>query len=406
MQRSHALALVIGIYGAGAALPADAGKAQGGHEDPIAYIGTHGNPGPAPAGGQPQSTGSQPADAGPQGIYAARLDTKTGHLSPLGITVELQRATWLVTHPSLPVIYSVADSGGGMGANSNIYSFKVDPASGKLQVINKVDAGGRDATAMDLDARSNTLFVANHGSGSVSALPLLTDGSLGPVTSDQKDYGTGPHPRQKSPSAHGVAVDPTHKYVLVADFSADRIFSYHFNSTTQTLSAAQPPFEPLPAGSGPRHLLFHRSGRFLLLDTELSAELRSYSWNAKSGRLHLVQTLSPYPADYSGEKSAAEIAMSRDGRFAYLSLRGDQNSIVVYAINEKMGTLQEIQRISAQGKNPWSFGIDPTGHWMLVTNETSNSVVVLEVDPGTGKLTATGESLTIPKPVTVAFYSR
>lgn len=397
MQAGHALALVMGILGAGAAFRADAGNTQGRTGDSIVYIGTHGTPGPGP--------GAVPTP-GPQGIYAARLDAKTGHLSPLGITVELQRATWLVTHPSLPVIYSVADSGGGMNTNSNIYSFKVDPVSGKLQVINKVDAGGRDATAMDLDASSNTLFVANHGSGSVSALPVLADGSLGPVEADQKDYGTGPHPRQKSPSAHGVAVDPTHQYVLVADFGADRIFSYQIDSVTKALSPAQSPFEPVPAGSGPRHLLFHAGGRFLLLDTELTAELRSYSWDAKQGRLHLVQTLSAYPANASGEKSAAEIAVSRNGRFAYLSLRGDQDSIVVYAINEHLGTLKEIQRISAQGKNPWSFGIDPSGHWMLVTNEASDSVAVLKVDPGTGKLAATGQSIAIPKPVTVAFYRR
>jgi 6-phosphogluconolactonase len=152
--------------------------------------------------------------------------------------------------------------------------------------------------------------------------------------------------------------------------------------------------------------VFHPNGKFLYLDTELTAELRAYRWDANHGRLRLLQTLSPYPAGYSGaEKSAAEIVVSRDGRFLYVSLRGDQDSIVGYTVNKQAGTLKEIQRISSHGKTPWSFGIDPTGHWMLVTNEASDSVTVLNIDPATGKLSATNESMSIPKPVTVAFYS-
>jgi 6-phosphogluconolactonase len=381
MLKGYALIFCLGAASAVASL------AHGGE---LVYIGTHGS--------------AQGESGSEQGIYAARLDEASGHLTSLGLIVPLQRATWLVTHPKLPVIYSVADSGAGMEADSNIYSLGVDTSSGLLHVINKVDAGGRDATDMDLDVRSMTLFSANHGSGDVSALEVRPDGSLGAVTSDQKDFGSGPNRRQKSPAAHGVAVDPTHQYVLVADFGADRIFIYHFDAKRRSLTPTQPPFESLPAGSGPRHLLFHPSGRFVFVDTELSAELRSYMWNPTRGTLKLLQSVSAYPADYSGEKSAAEIAVTRDGRYLYLSLRGDQNSIVVYDIDKRAGTVKEIQRIASQGSNPWSFGIDPTGRWLLVTNEASSTVNVLKIDRASGKLSATGQSLTVPKPVTVVFY--
>jgi 6-phosphogluconolactonase len=387
-QRTILIALCLGLT----VLPAHAEHKT----DVLVYIGTHGT-------GKAQQ---EQAENSPQGIYAARFDTKTGHLSPLGLQVELERATWLVKHPNLPVIYAVAAPGGGKSADSNIHSFAVNDAFGSLRQINIVSAGGLDATHMDLDPTSKTLFVANHGSGNVATLPLHLDGSLGNLASSQKDYGTGPHPRQKMPMAHGVAADPSHRYALVADFGADRIFVYHFDGATRILTPAQPPFESTPSGSGPRHLVFHPNGKFLYLDTELTAELRAYRWDANNGRLHLVQTLSPYPTGYSGkEKSAGEIAISRDGRFLYVSLRGDQDSIVGYAVNKRAGTLKEIQRISSQGKTPWSFGIDPSGHWMLVTNEASNSVTVFGIDPATGKLNATDESLSIPKPVTVAFYS-
>jgi 6-phosphogluconolactonase len=132
-----------------------------------------------------------------------------------------------------------------------------------------------------------------------------------------------------------------------------------------------------------------------------------FAWDAKRGRLRLLQTVSAYPADYSGkeEKSSAEFALSRDARFAYLSLRGDQNCIVAFAVDRHAGTLREIQRIATGGQGPRSFGIDPTGRWLLVAND-SDSVNELKVDRSTGKLSATQESLSVPKPATVIFYAR
>jgi 6-phosphogluconolactonase len=378
----------------------------------LIFVGTHGLAPPAPQPAQATqspgaaSTGQNaepPTDIpGKHGIYTARLDIETGRLSLLGLAIELQRTTALVNHPSLPVIYSVAQSAGGMASDADIHSLSIDPKTGTLLTIGKTGAGGRDATNLIIDARSRTLLSANFGGGNLTTLPVYPDGTLGAVISEQKDYGSGPHPRQMAPHAHGVAVDPTRKYALVADFGADRIFIYHFDPLTRKLTPGEPAFEALPAGSGPRHLVFSANGRFLFLDTELNAELHSYRWNPKVGTLQPIQTI--LAAGDSGDKSAAEIVQSRDGHFLYLSLRGDQDSIVVYAVDTVYGTLKEIQRVSSLGKMPWSFNIDPTGRWMLVTNEVSNLVTEFKVDPKSGMLTATDQSLQIPHPVAVIFY--
>lgn len=364
----------------------------------LVYIGTRGTNVPPP--------GQKPE---PQGIFAARLDTQTGHLTPLGLQVELGRATWLTMHPTLPVMYSVAASdSGNIADEANLYSFAVDAATGKLKQINKVGAGGGDATHLALDPASKTLFVADHATGDVTAVPLQSDGSLGKVVSSQKDFGTGPHRRQYMPQPHGLALDPSHRYLVTADFGADRLFVYGFDGKTRTLSALQPRFEPTPHGSGPRHPVFHPQGKFLYLLTELTADLRTYRWDAKTETLHLLDSFSPYPANYAGtqEKSGAEIGISHDGRFLYVSLRGDQNSIVVYSINQKTGLLKEVQRVAPQGKSPWSFAIDPTGRWMVVTYSVSNTVTAFRVNPTTGKLTPTEQFIPVPEPVTVAFYGK
>jgi 6-phosphogluconolactonase len=339
----------------------------------------------------------------PQGIYAALFNARTGRLSPPELRVQLPRATWLIRHPRLPVIYAAADG----GTESNILGFEVEPSSGKLTQLSQAGAGGLDATHLAFDATSNTLFVANHGSGTVTALPVRPDGHLGAVSSSQKDYGTGPSPRQKMPEPHGVAIDPAHRHVLVTDFGADRIFVYRFDGASRTLAPAKVPYESLPPGSGPRHLAFSPDGRFLYLLTELTAQLRAYRWNPREAHLQLAQAVSTYPADYAGQtRSGGELALSRDGRFLYVSLRGDQDSLVVYDVGRNGAPLREIQRLAALGKSPWCMAIDPGGRWLFVTNEASNSVTLFNIDRGSGRLSATQQSLSLPRPVAVTFYAR
>lgn len=362
--------------------------------DELVYFGTHTRGGPSD--GAAQGAGAN------YGIFAARFDVRTGHLTGLGSVAEIERPTWIVAHPSRPLLYSVSEVGNDGRSEAAVFSLAADPATGKLGEINKAGSGGGGATHLALDAVSRTLFVANYGTGEVSALPLMADGSLGTAASVRRDYGFGPSPRQKSPHAHAVVVDPSHRFVLAADLGADRIFVYRFNAATRQLTQGDPAYEAVPAGSGPRHLVFHPSGRFVILDTELSAEIRIYRWDPRHGQLHLVQALPTVAADYQGEKSAAEIGVSRDGRFVYVSNRGE-DTIVAYSMNLRTGMLIEVQRISSQGKTPWSFALDASDHWMLVANEASSSVTVLAVDPETGKLAATSEALPVPKPVSVTF---
>jgi 6-phosphogluconolactonase len=371
-----------------AVFAAVAGRAA--QQEEYVYVGASAPGGPALAGTAPEQLG----------IYVLTLDPKTGQLSTPALSLQLQRATAFAIHPTLPILYSVAN-GSGPQSNSELYSLRSDPATGQLIVINHVDSGGHDATALALDAASQTLFAAHYGSGTLSAVSVNANGTLGAVTSSQTDMGSGPSPRQKSAHAHDVVLAPGGKYALVTDLGADRIFVYPFDASSRTLAPGES--TSVPAGAGPRHLVFSRDGRFVLVNTELTAELRSYHWDPKAGRLSAVQDIPAYPAGKNGEKSTSELALSKDGRFAYLALRGDQDSLIVYALNTRKGTLREIQRVSSGGKVPWSFGIDRTGRWLLVTNEGSNSVVEMKIDRTTGKLSTTAQSVTIPGPAVVAF---
>ena len=141
--------------------------------------------------------------------------------------------------------------------------------------------------------------------------------------------------------------------------------------------------------------MFLPGTRFLYVNYELKGEIASFAWDARTGRMRPLQTISTFPASYPGERSSAEMALSPDGRFLYASNRGE-DAIVAYAINRATGALSEIQRLPCGGKVPWSFALDPSGHWLIVANEVSSTVTVFKIDTKTGKLTDTHQSLAIP----------
>ena len=340
---------------------------------------------------------------GTGGVQAAWLDQKSGELRGIGKVSDIPHPFWLTLHPKLPVLY--AAGGTSNTADSTIYSFKVDPKSGQLAELNHQDAGGHWTQHVIVDPSAHSLLEANYNSSTVGVFALQADGSIGTLDQLQTQTGSGPYPRRQEHSQpHYIVFDPRDHFALISDLGADRIFVYRFDPSAHTL---QPASEvALPPGSGPRHTVLDARGKYFYVITELTATVHVFSWDAKRAKLEALQSLSAYPDDYSGSvpKSGAEIRLSPNGRFVYVSLRGDQNSIVQFAVNSRDGTLAFVDRVPTGGERPMSFTIDPTGRWMLVANAQSDSVTVLKIDPSTGKLTANG-SLAVQRPVAVAFYT-
>lgn len=332
-------------------------------------------------------------------IQALRFDADKGELSVLGQAAQLTKSRWAVAHPRLPLLYAASDDGPG-----RLVAFAVNRETGALTQVGEVATGGNGPTHLWLDEPSMTLLVAHYGSGSVSSIALGPDGALGAVTASVRFTGSGPHRRQTSAHAHGVAVSPDGRFALVPDLGADRVFVQRFERERQALAAPDEPGASAwaaPAGSGPRHLVFGRDGRFVYLVSELTAEVMVLRWDAQAGQLALVQTLAMGSEGFAGAKSGAEIALGADGRFLYVGNRGE-NSVMVYRVDARSGALELVQHAVCGGENPWTFALHPSGRWLLVANERSNTLNVLRVDESTGQLSDTGIAAASPSPISIA----
>src|SRR5574341_1253837 len=78
-----------------------------------------------------------------KGIYVARFDTATGKLGQPGLAGEVVNASFLTIHPNGRFLYAVSETYGQGGQRTGaVRGFSVDPASGKLKLLNTVASNG------------------------------------------------------------------------------------------------------------------------------------------------------------------------------------------------------------------------------------------------------------------------
>ncbi|MFI9776786.1 lactonase family protein [Streptomyces sp. NPDC051956] len=340
-------------------------------------------------------------------VHAIRFDPVRGTMAALGAVAEVS-SNWVAVHPTRPVLYVAGGEQGGF-----IRAFRIDDMSGALRRTGEIQteavpSGSGGLSYIGLDADQDTLLVADFATGSAATVPIRPDGGLGAVVSSVQDTGSGPNPRQAGPHTHHVVIDPSRRFALVADFGADRVFVRAYDRTTHRLSvdmrADAPGSYATAPGSGPRRLAFHPQGRTVYLLNELTADIQVLSWDARTGVLTPRQLLTTNAPGHVGPTSAAELALSRDGRHVYASNRGD-NALVAFSVDPRTGLLTETQRLPCGGVTPWSFTMHPGGRWLFVANEASGTVNLFRVHPGSGHLTDTGTSVAVPNPDCVAVRS-
>ena len=341
---------------------------------------------------------------GALGIYAFQWDAEHGLVSaihPVGATTN---PSFLALHPSGRFLYAVNEDAPSSGTD-HITAFAVGDANSPepLRAIGTVSSQGLAPCHLTVDSSGKWLFVANYLSGTIAVYPIQPDGRLAQASQTIQQKGSGPFAaRQKSAHAHEVVLSPDGRFLLSADLGADRIFVYRFDATTGTLTPNSEPQVALPAGYGPRHLVFSKDTLTIYVVTELTPAVVTLRWNAQRGSMTQLGVTSTLPAADPVEPGAAEIVLHPNGKFLYVSNRGHSNTLAIFHVSPD-GLLTPAGHASSNGNLPRFFSIDPSGHFLIAANQGSGDLVTFRIDPSSGALTRVGASVPVPAPVSLVF---
>jgi len=333
-----------------------------------------------------------------EGLSVYRRETEASPWKLVDVMKDLADPSFVIVDRQKRVVYS------SHGDGTHATSYRIDPATGRLTMMNRQPTGGVNGVHLSIDGTGRYLAVANYATGGLALLPINPDGSLAPVCDAAATTGTpGPHKtQQESSHPHHCPFDATGRFIVVPDKGLDRVFLFRLDAARGKLIAGDPPSVSSRAGAAPRHVDFHPTLPFAYVINEIDSTITVYRFEAVKGVLQPLQIVPTLPTTYTGNNSGAEIVVAPSGRFVYGSNRG-HDSIAIFAVDGTTGELTPVGWESTRGRTPRFFTLDPSGTHLYAANQASDTVVIFRVDQATGKLAATGETIDVRTPTTIAF---
>jgi 6-phosphogluconolactonase (cycloisomerase 2 family) len=348
-------------------------------------------------------------------LHTVRFDMSAASLTPVYNTTDCgENPSWLFKGPA-GRLWCVDEA--WKTGNGSLNRFELAD-NGSLSRLDRVNITGSPVQA-DFAFNNDTILAAiysgingTRSGGGVQQLELAGGKVAGTVP---LPFAALPTPRSEpfnSPRAHGIAADPTGKYVAVPDLGADKIHILALNNGI----IAQHTEASLIPGSGPRHAVFMQPWvvtniTYLFVLTEQSNTITTFNVTYANDNLALELTrvtrifdgtIFEHNALNNQSARAAEIKVSSDCRFITVSNRsvnngtsGNIDSLSVYSINAD-GSLRLVQYKDDFGLVvPRSFDIHPSGHYIAV-GQGNGTLSVFQRDNMSGRITNLFASLNLP----------
>ena len=343
---------------------------------------------------------------GSNGIYVHQFNSVTA-ITKLIDSIKITNPSYLTVSPNKKFVYAVSEDANDKNMGGKVSSFSFDNIKGSLSLLNEQPSNGNHPCYITIDKTGRWIITANYSSGTLAVLPVRSNGSLDTAVTTIKHTGQSVNTdRQTGPHVHATVLSPDNLYLFVPDLGLDKLMQYRFDKRNGALKEANDPYVMTKPGSGPRHFEFHPNKKYAYLVEELTGSVSAYTYTSKTGKLALIQNISTLPPDFLGYAGSADIHISPDGNFLYVSNRGESNSIVIYSINKKNGSLSVAGYQPTLGKTPRHFSFDPGGNFLLAANQNSNEIIIFKVNKITGLLSDTGKRISVSKPVCIKWIKK
>jgi len=331
-----------------------------------------------------------------KGLYVCRFNQKTGD-SEFVSMIEVSNPSYLIVDKSEKFVYAVSENPEGP---SYVNAFIFDKKNGQLTQIDSVVSGDESSCYITADGNSKHILTANYGGGSVSVFDADTDGMLYQLSQLIVFDGKGVDPeRQTKPHIHCVEFSPDAKYLFATDLGTDKIHRMKVNYSDEGdfINSGTIEFFKVADGSGPRHIVFHPSGRYMYLMNELSGTVISFLY--EDGNLTEFQQKK---ADMNDARGGGDIVVSPNGKFLYASVRLKDDGIAIFTVDHSNGELTQIG-YQHTAVHPRSLSITPNGRYLLASCRDAGVIEIYEINQDTGTLKNIHKNIEIDMPACMKF---
>ncbi len=317
-------------------------------------------------------------------IVSYALDAKSGDLTAVNTTELPISPGPMCFSPCGSFLYAAMSGKDANNETVNAIATLKILSGGKLEYITfaKIDVR---APYLKVDPTGKFAMTAHYSTGEINVYRVKDK----IVTSENLDHHTTER------TAHCIEFDLTGKFVYVPHTSPNKVYQYGLNLDSGKLSPLKKPWVDGPDEDHqyhqPRHIAFHPTLRMAYTSNERGGGISGYKLNHRNGMLTRTQTLSSLPVDYTGSSAAADIKITPNGQFVYVSNRDTekrddhQDSIAAFRIDSR-GELTRIGTFATVWF-PRSISIDGSGNFLIAAGQKSGTFATYKISSDSGKLT-------------------
>ena len=270
-------------------------------------------------------------------------------------------------------------------------SFRTASVLGILVAALGFGAVGCSLSAPTTTTKHYFAYVVNGGAHTVSAYSINSStGALTQVSGSPFATGTGPQ---------GIAADPAGKFLYVANYGAgagNTVSAYTINASSGALmQVTGSPFTIGPASSAPIALAVDPSGKFLYVANNAANEVAGFIINGTSGTLGAIST-----SPFTGLSNPIAVAVAPSGGYLYVA-NSLGSSLAAYTINSATGVISSTlfsPVAVGTGTNPTAIAITGTGSSLFVADGGTGNIYGFSVNTASGDLTASTSPFTTAHP--------
>jgi 6-phosphogluconolactonase len=274
---------------------------------------------------------------------------------------------------------------GGLVDDAAIASWRIAD-DGSLEEIGRVPVG-MSAVYLSITGATPYLLAADFGSAVLASHAIDSDGLVVTPAVGWLDVLATPH---------AIVPTPDGTLAFAPHLQPNRITAYRIDAGG-ALSGGLPEIVP-PRGAGPRHMIFRPDGAVAWVANELGDSITTWQVAEPRGTLVELQTLSTLASGTpDGGNDVADLHITPDGRFLYVSNRGD-DTLAMFAVQPD-GTLVAIGHVDTE-PHVRDFGLDPTGSFVFAAGRDSGQLASYAIGED-GGLTPVGTVAVPPAPIWV-----
>ena len=199
--------------------------------------------------------------------------------------------------------------------------------------------------------------------------------------------------------AHCIKLSHDNKFAYAPHTGPNKVYQFSFDSQSGKLSLNGTVEGPrnIEGNRAPRHIDLHPSKPYYYSSNEHKGGISFWVKNSK-GKLEMKQSLNTLPKDFKGGSTAADIHVSPDGKYVYVSNRGGKdassklgtNTLAAYSIDQSTGKLNYINHFPAS-QRPRSFAISSNGDFLASAGQADKKIFLFKRNVNNGNLVKISE---------------